>query len=175
MKRQDKLDRRHAKRVEFIETFLYIIKYKQSKENIMADALSRMYVLLNTMNTKLIDFEYMKALYANDSDFSKIYNECGHLTFGKFYVMDNFLFKENQLGVLASSLHEFLVREAHKGGLMGHFRVARTLNVLYEHFYCPKMKRDVQRICEQCIAYRKIKSRVQPHRLYTPLHAPTRP
>jgi hypothetical protein len=37
------------------------------------------------------------------------------------------------------------------------------------------MKIDVQRICEQCIAYRKIKSRVQPHRLYTPLHAPTRP
>jgi hypothetical protein len=37
------------------------------------------------------------------------------------------------------------------------------------------MKRDVQRICEQCIAYRKIKSRVQPHRLYTQLHAPTRP
>jgi len=52
---------------------------------------------------------------------------------------------------------------------MGHFGVAKTLDVLHEHFYWPKMKRDVQRICEQCIACRKAKSRVQPHGLYTPL------
>jgi hypothetical protein len=32
--------------------------------------------------------------------------------------------------VSASSLCELLFREAHKGGLMGHFRVAKTLNVL---------------------------------------------
>jgi membrane carboxypeptidase/penicillin-binding protein PbpC len=30
-----------AKWVEFIETFRYVIKYKQGKENIVADALSR--------------------------------------------------------------------------------------------------------------------------------------
>jgi hypothetical protein len=50
-----------------------------------------------------------------------------------------------------------LVREAHEGGLMGHFGVVKTLDVLHEHFYWPKMKRDVQRICEQCIACRKAK------------------
>jgi len=33
----------------------------------------------------------------------------------------------------------------------------------------------VQRICEQCIACRKAKSRVQPHGPYTPLHVPTEP
>jgi hypothetical protein len=37
------------------------------------------------------------------------------------------------------------------------------------------MKRDVQRICEQCIACIKAKSRVQPHGLYTPLPVPTEP
>ena len=61
--------------------------------------------------------------------------------------------------VLAISLRELLVREAYGGGLMGHFGVAKTLDVLHEHFYWPKMKRDVQRICEQCIACRKAKSR----------------
>jgi hypothetical protein len=44
----------------------------------------------------------------------------------------------------ASSLRQLLVREAHGGGLMGHFRIAKTLDVLHEHFYWPKMKRDVQ-------------------------------
>ncbi|GKV33902.1 hypothetical protein SLEP1_g42343 [Rubroshorea leprosula] len=41
LKGQGKLNRRHAKWVEFLETFPYVIKYKQGKENIMADALSR--------------------------------------------------------------------------------------------------------------------------------------
>jgi hypothetical protein len=39
MKGQGKLSRRHSKWVEFIETFSYVIKYKQGKENIVADAL----------------------------------------------------------------------------------------------------------------------------------------
>ncbi|XP_073260728.1 uncharacterized protein [Populus alba] len=175
LKGQGKLNRRHAKWVEFIETFPYVIKYKQGKENIVADALSRGYVLLHTMNTRLLGFEYVKELYDNDSDFAEIYNACGHSAFGKFYLMDGYLFKENRLCVPASSLRELLVREAHGGGLMGHFGVAKTLDVLHEHFYWPKMKRDVQRICEQCIACRKAKSRVQPHGLYTPLPVPTEP
>ena len=33
--------------------------------------------------------------------------------------------------VPASSLRELLVREAHGGGLMGHFGVAKTLDVLH--------------------------------------------
>ena len=53
LKGQGKLNRRHAKWVEFIETFLYIIKYKQGKENIVADALSRRYALVSTLNAKL--------------------------------------------------------------------------------------------------------------------------
>jgi len=127
------------------------------------------------MNTRLLGFEYVKELYDNDSDFAEIYNACGHSTFGKFYLMDGYLFKENRLFVPASSLRELIVREAHGGGLMGHFGVAKTLEVLHEHFYWPKMKRDVQRICEQCIACRKAKSRAQPHGLYTPLPVPTEP
>ena len=46
--------------------------------------------------------------------------------------------------VPVSSLRELLVREAHRGGLMGHFWVTKTLDVLHEHFYWPKIKRDVQ-------------------------------
>jgi len=42
----------------------------------VADALSCMYVVLNTMITRLLGFEYVKALYANNFDFAKIYNAC---------------------------------------------------------------------------------------------------
>jgi membrane-anchored protein YejM (alkaline phosphatase superfamily) len=61
----------------------------------MVDALLCSYVLLNTMSTRLLGFKYVRALYANDSDFAKIYNACGHLAFDKFYLMDDYFFKEN--------------------------------------------------------------------------------
>jgi hypothetical protein len=57
--------------------------------------------------------------------------------------------------VPTSSLNELLVRKAHGGGLMGHFGVAKTLDVLHEHFYWQKMKRDVQRICEPLLVERQ--------------------
>jgi hypothetical protein len=38
---QTNLNRRHATWVEFIESFPYIIKHKNGKDNIIADALSR--------------------------------------------------------------------------------------------------------------------------------------
>ncbi|XP_031392631.1 uncharacterized protein LOC116204601 [Punica granatum] len=41
LKRQNKLNRRHAKWVKFIEMFPYVIQYKQGKENVVTDALSR--------------------------------------------------------------------------------------------------------------------------------------
>jgi hypothetical protein len=39
LKRQQRLNKRHAKWVEFIETFPYVIRYKQGKENVVADGL----------------------------------------------------------------------------------------------------------------------------------------
>jgi hypothetical protein len=73
---QGKLNKRHAKWVEFIETFPYVIKYKQGKENIVADALSRRYALVSSLNAKLLGFEYVKELYANDDDFASVYGAC---------------------------------------------------------------------------------------------------
>ena len=45
IKIQAKLNCRHAKWVEFIETFPYVIKHKKGKENVVADALSRRYTM----------------------------------------------------------------------------------------------------------------------------------
>ncbi|PKI44503.1 hypothetical protein CRG98_035090 [Punica granatum] len=41
LKDQHKLNKRHARWVEFIETFPYVNRYKQGKENVVADVLSR--------------------------------------------------------------------------------------------------------------------------------------
>ena len=73
---QNKLNRRHAKWIEFIESFPYVINYKQGKENIVADALSRRYALMNTLTSRLMGFESLKELYSNDDDFEKVFGEC---------------------------------------------------------------------------------------------------
>ena len=161
--------------MEFIKTFPYVIKYKQGKEIIVADALSRRYALVSNLNTKLLGFEYVKELYANDDDFASVYGACEKATFGKFYRLDGYLFGENRLCVPYTSMRELLVREAHGGGLMGHFGVRKTLDVLHEHFFWPKMKRDVEKACARCITYRQAKSRVLPHGLYTLLPVPSAP
>ena len=69
LKGQHKLNRRHARWVEFIETFPYVIRYKQGKDNIVADALSRRYMLISTLDAKILGFEHIKELYALDADF----------------------------------------------------------------------------------------------------------
>ena len=47
-KGQGRLHKRHARWIEFIETFPYVIQYKQGKENVVADILypEGMYFLL---------------------------------------------------------------------------------------------------------------------------------
>uniref|UniRef100_A0A2N9H665 Integrase catalytic domain-containing protein n=1 Tax=Fagus sylvatica TaxID=28930 RepID=A0A2N9H665_FAGSY len=147
----------------------------QGKENIVADALSRRYALVSTLNAKLLGFEYVKELYVNDDDFASVFGACEKAAFGKFYRLDGYFFRENRLCVPNSSMRELLVHEAHGGGLMGHFGVRKTLDVLHEHFFLPKMKRDVERVCARCVTCRQAKSRVLPHGLYTPLPVPSAP
>ena len=141
----------------------------------MADALSRRYALVSTLNVKLLGFEYVKELYANDDDFASVYRACEKAAFGKFYRLDGYLFRENRLYVFNSSMCELLVSEAHGGGFMGYFGVRKTLDVLHEQFFWPKMKRDVERACARCNTCRQVKSRVLLHGLYTPLLVPSAP
>ncbi|KAK6148142.1 hypothetical protein DH2020_019054 [Rehmannia glutinosa] len=113
LKGQGKLNKRHIKWVEFIESFPYVIKYKKGKENIVADALSRRHALITTLGSKLLGFESIKEMYDNDSDFSSIYIACEHAAFGKFYKHEGYLFRENKLCIPKCSIRELLVREAH--------------------------------------------------------------
>ncbi|XP_052483251.1 uncharacterized protein LOC128036927 [Gossypium raimondii] len=163
LKGQTKLNKRHAKWVEYLESFPYVIKYKKGKENVVADALSRRYALVNLMDSKLLGFEFIKDLYKSDADFGEIYESCSHGACEKYFQHEGYLFREGKLCVPQSSVRNVLVEEAHSGGLMGHFGIAKTLAILHEHFYWPKMKRDVIRKCDRCITCKKAKSRIKPH------------
>ena len=114
-------------------------------------------------------------MYKNDSDFGSVYHACENVAFEKFYRHDGYLFKENRLCVPKCSMHELLVREAHQGDLMGHFEIAKILDVLHEHFYFPNMKKDITEIYDNCIICKQTKSKLKPHSLYMPLLVPNSP
>ncbi|KAI5444342.1 hypothetical protein KIW84_012827 [Lathyrus oleraceus] len=81
LKGQGKLNKRHAKWVEFLEQFPYVIKHKKGKSNVVADALSRRHVLLSTLETKVFGLEHIKDLYKSDLEFSSKFLACEHTAF----------------------------------------------------------------------------------------------
>lgn len=144
LKAQGKLNKRHTKWVEFFETFPYIIQYKKGKDNVVADALSRKHVLVTILTSKLMGFESLKSLYPKDPKFYQIFKdyeawERDHGLKDKppspFARFDGYLFKNKRLCMPMRSWRELFVREAHDGGLMGHFGIDKTLRILEEQFY----------------------------------------
>lgn len=173
---QTNLNRRHANWVEFIESFPYIIKHKNGKQNVIADALSRRYTMLSQLDFQIFGLQAMKAQYVNDADFNDAITHCMHgKPWGKFHMQDGFLFRANKLCIPASSVRLLLLQEAHGGGLMGHFGVYKTHEVLAAHFFWPRMRRDVERLVARCTTCQKAKSRLNNHGLYMPLPVPTLP
>ena len=73
------------------------------------------------------------------------------------------------------SMRDLLVLESHCGGLMGYFGVHKTYDMLNEHFYWPHMRRNVEKVCNACVACRQANSKSMPHGLYMPLPVPSSP
>ncbi|KAA0067527.1 Transposon Ty3-I Gag-Pol polyprotein [Cucumis melo var. makuwa] len=161
LKGQTKLNKRHAKWVEFIETFPYVIHYKKGKDNMVADALSRRYALFSSLSAKVLGFKHMIELYkVEKSEFYDVYAQCLE---GKnvqdYIVFDGMLFRKGKLCIPKCSIRELLVKEAHGGGLVGHFGEFKTYSMLCEHFYWLKMRKDVNKVCKQCFKCKEAKSR----------------
>jgi hypothetical protein len=173
---QAKLNKRHAKWVEFIKTFPYIIKHKKGKENVIVHALSRRHTMLSQLDHKFFGLESIKELYAMDVDFKDAYENCREgRTWNKYVLQDGLVYHANKLCVPASSIRLLFLQEAHGGGLMRHFRVKKIEDVLTALFFWPEMRHDVERYVSWCTTCNKAKSRLNPHGLYIHLPVPSAP
>ena len=102
----------------------------------VAGALSRRYNLFTSLSAKILAFEHIKELYRDDHDFGIIYASClTKTTVNDYYVFHEFLFMKSKLCIPKCSIRDLLVKEAHGGGLMGHFGINKTYNMLHEHFF----------------------------------------
>ncbi|RDY12412.1 hypothetical protein CR513_02805, partial [Mucuna pruriens] len=144
---QGKLNKIHAKLIEFLEQFLYVIKHKQEKLSVVAYALSRRHTITTMLETKI---------YEKDIDFSEPFAMYVYAAFRDYYRHDGFLFIGKRL--CANKLHW----EMHEGCLMGHFGELKTFSVLNKHFFWPH---SVHNICEKYLTCKVAKSKVSPHGL----------
>ncbi|RDX93707.1 Tf2-11, partial [Mucuna pruriens] len=117
----------------------------QGKMNVVVDALSRKHALIVMLETKLIALDCIKKLYEKD------------IAFGEF---------------LSCAI---ACEKTHEGGLVSHFGKLKTFEILNEHFFLSRMRKDVHNVCERCLTCKLTKSKVSPHGLYATLPIPTTP
>ena len=127
-----------------------MIHHKAGKLNKGADALSRRYHLLSVLESKVLGFEVVKGMYASDDDFKDHFVECAFHPHGLYHIQEGFIFKGSRLCIPKCGFRELLIKELHGGALSGHFGVEKTCSMLKEHYYWPKMSKDVEHFIRRC-------------------------
>ena len=57
---QPKLNKKHAKWVEYIKIFNFVLKHISGQENKVADALSRKRILVQEIQIQVLGFDFLK-------------------------------------------------------------------------------------------------------------------
>jgi hypothetical protein len=178
---QEKLNQKHAKWVEYMQNFTFVIKHISGTANKVADALSRKCLLLQEFRVKTLGFENLKDMYAGDADFGEAYEAAENPVLRDrspwidYLIQEGLLFKGNQLCIPNCSMRENLVKEKHSGGLAGHFGHEKTFAKLSESYFWPGMRADVKRFVDRCRICQHSKGRKQNAGFYQPLPIPERP
>ncbi|GJS88715.1 RNA-directed DNA polymerase [Tanacetum coccineum] len=166
---QAKLKPRHAKWVETLQDFSFVIRHKAGSANSVADALSRRPALLSSTSFQVSGFAPFAHLYQDDPDFKELWNKCHGGIFRDFVRRDGFLFKGRRLCVPVSSSREAIILECHQGALAGHFGRVKIAALVGDRFFWPKLARDVQKVINRCRVCHIAKTQHTNQGLYTPL------
>ena len=87
---QGKLNQRHLKWVEFLQSYTFFLKHKSGKYNKVVDALSRRHLLLIEMQIEVIGFKELMNLYPEDPNFTEAWKA--------YIVPTNYIGKDEVIG-----------------------------------------------------------------------------
>eukprot|EP00253_Pinus_taeda_P015626 PITA_15626 len=73
---QHKLNHKHTKWVEYLQSFTFMLKHISGQANKVADSLSRRALLLQESRIQVMGFEHLKDLYQTDTDFKEAFEAC---------------------------------------------------------------------------------------------------
>ena len=178
---QPKLNRKHAKWVEYLQSFTFVIKHIRGQANKVANALSRRNLVVQEGKIQVLVFESMKELYDQDSNFQEAFEafkSLVHYDIGKwveFMIQDGLLFRNNKLCIPKCSMRENLIREKHSGGLVGNFGHDKTFEQLRHYYYWTNMRSEVQMFVNNYNICQHSKGKSQNTKLYASLPIPNKP
>jgi hypothetical protein len=181
MTQQKKLNQKHAKWVEYMQNFTFVIKHISGTANKVADALSRKCLLLQEFRVKTLGFDDLRDIYAGDADFGEAYEAAENLVLRDrspwidYMIQEGFLFRGNQLCIPNCSMRENLLKEKHNRGLAGHFGHDKTFVKMSESYFWPGMRSEVKRLVDRCRVCQHSKGRKQNAGFYQPLLILERP
>lgn len=112
---QDKLSFRHAKWVEYLQEFSFVLNHKSGVQNCVADAVRCWTSLLTIMHTQVFGFDYFQELLSTDPSFASVVEDVSVDSRSNYFMHDGFCFKENQLCVPDPSLRLKIIKELHNG------------------------------------------------------------
>jgi len=139
-----------------------VAKHKKGSINVVVDTLSRQHPLLAVMEARVLGFKFIQELYHDDEDFKPSLNDQDNHKHRPYTSQEGFFFKGNP---------KVLVKDTNGGGLVPHFGINKSIDMLKEHVFCPKMGGDVHQVISKCLIYLKAKSQFH-QGLYTPLPIP---
>jgi hypothetical protein len=153
---QDKLNQKHAKWVEYMHNFTFVIKHISRTANKVVDALSRRCLLMQEFRVKTLGFDNLRDMYRNDLDFKEVYEASENpilrdrSQWTEYMIQDGLLFRDNQLCIPKCSMRENLLKEKHNGGLAGHFGHDKTFSKLNGSYFWSRMRKDVKIFVDRC-------------------------
>jgi hypothetical protein len=178
---QEKFNQKHAKWVEYMHNFTFVIKHISGTVNKVVDYLSRKCLLLQEFRVKTLGFENLRDMYAGDADFEEAYEAAENPVLRDrspwidYMIQEGLLFRGNQLCIPICSMRENLLKEKHSEGLAGHFGHDKKFAKLSESYFWPGMRTNVKRFVDRCQICQRSKGRKQNAGFYQPLPIPERP
>ena len=147
--------------VEFLQDFLFEIKFRLGKENQVVDALSRRVVALvislvsstlpKEIQQNILTYELFGPLIID------IYNQKDSKILEDYTLKEGLLFFKERLCV-PSNLRIHILNEAHESPLAAHPGYHKKFSSLKEKFIWPRMKKYILEFCKQCLVYQKVKA-----------------
>lgn len=153
----------------------FTIEYKPGKENMAADALSRMLMyawsepqhsFLNQLRGEIISNEHLQSIVQKCA--------AGDSPDPHYTIRDGLLYWKDRLVLPShSALIQQVLGEYHSSPIGGHAGVARTTTRITSQFFWPKMKSDIKLFVQNCLTCQQAKfTNTLPAGLLQPLPIP---